>query len=195
MNKNEIIETIFKSEEYNNLLLKLVEQPDLYLEDFKQDLMLILLEMESEFIEDLWNTNRMKFYITRIITNQIYSRSSPFYKTYKKMNREVFVVSGQENYESDFLEKFEEQIDDDFIEDFTDGNILTFINKNSLLTWYETNILSIYYKLGEYSKTEGNISLRTMEKEYGIHYVSLHLTIKSAIDKVKAFIENQIKNN
>lgn len=199
MNKNEIIETIFKSEEYDDLLSKLIERTDLYLEDFKQDLMLILLEKNSKLIEELWNENKMRFYIIRIVTNQIYSSSSPFYNDYKKYYRELIQTTDDNNYYSDYLNNFSETIDNDNtfeeIDEVIDNNILTFINKNSILTWYETNILSIYYKLGEYKDVKQKVSLRTMEKEYGIHYVSLHLTIKESVDKIKSYVENKMKNN
>ena len=51
--KNEVITEIFNSQEYEELLLKLVERAHLYKDDFKQELMIMLLEKEDDFIVDL----------------------------------------------------------------------------------------------------------------------------------------------
>lgn len=51
-------------------------------EDFFQDLCLLLLEHPK--LEDAHNNNKMNAFISAICTRQLFSRTSPFYKAYRK---------------------------------------------------------------------------------------------------------------
>ena len=55
-----------------------------YPDDLAQEIYLILLEYDKEKIEDIYNKNQINFFISRIITNQAFSKNSPFYLNYKK---------------------------------------------------------------------------------------------------------------
>lgn len=61
-----------------------------YPDDLAQEIYLILLEYDKEKIEDIYNKNQINFFISRIITNQAFSKNSPFYLNYKKwdLNKE-----------------------------------------------------------------------------------------------------------
>ncbi|MBS7331992.1 MAG: hypothetical protein KIG88_00150 [Weeksellaceae bacterium] len=55
-----------------------------YPDDLAQEIYLILLEYDKDKIEDIYNKNQINFFISRIITNQAFSKNSPFYLNYKK---------------------------------------------------------------------------------------------------------------
>ena len=57
-----------------------------YQEDFFQDLVLILLEYDNEKLNDAHLNNHFNALVTRIIINNIYSKTSPFYKAYIKQS-------------------------------------------------------------------------------------------------------------
>lgn len=61
-----------------------------YPDDLAQEIYLILLEYDKDKIEDIYNKNQINFFISRIITNQAFSKNSPFYLNYKKwdLNKE-----------------------------------------------------------------------------------------------------------
>lgn len=184
MTKNEIVTEIFESAEYDLIFDKLMNKKfkDLYKEDFKQELGLILLEMKDNLIIDLYKNNRLKFYVVRICLNQINSSTSPFYKKFRKESLE------KTNHNLVYCHNYLDNVTDNDTDDFRwlklDNNILKYLQSNNILTWYELNILSIYYRLGEYSN-EIPQTYRSIEKEYGIAFASIFNTIKISIGKIK----------
>ena len=53
-------------------------------EDLIQDIALVVLEKPPEFISELYDKQQLKYYIARIIMNNLFSASSPYYCKYKK---------------------------------------------------------------------------------------------------------------
>lgn len=54
------------------------------LEDLAQDIYVDLMEKDSEVIEGLYKRGEIKFYISKMIINNVHSKSSPYYVRYKK---------------------------------------------------------------------------------------------------------------
>lgn len=54
------------------------------LKDLEQDLYLELLEKDEELIEYLYENDQLNFFLTKMVTNNINSKTSPFYYRYKK---------------------------------------------------------------------------------------------------------------
>lgn len=54
------------------------------LKDLAQDIYLQLLQMDNKKLNDLYCNNQLRYWITRIITNNIHSKTSPYYYQYKK---------------------------------------------------------------------------------------------------------------
>lgn len=54
------------------------------IEDLTQEIYLILLEYDTEKIEQMYINGQLNFFIVKIINNQYFSANSPFYKKYKK---------------------------------------------------------------------------------------------------------------
>lgn len=89
-----IIEKLYKDEYLDQLIQKLNWYEN---EDFKQELFLILLEQKEEKIIQLYKNNEIYAFINKIITNQTHSKTSPFYKQYRKQNKELFITSIEED--------------------------------------------------------------------------------------------------
>lgn len=81
MSKNEIIEELYRSKEFNDCINKM--EPEHLRDDLKAEVVLILLETEGAKIKALYERNELKYFTVRIILNLIQSRSSPFYKKYR----------------------------------------------------------------------------------------------------------------
>lgn len=80
---NEIITEIYNSGMLADLLRNMgVKGNDI--DDLTQEVYLILMEYDSNKIIELWDNKQMKFWLVRVITNQYFSKNSPFYKKYKK---------------------------------------------------------------------------------------------------------------
>lgn len=60
--------------------------PQTYKEDFIQDLWLIILEKPSELIVGLIQRNEFKFWLYKVIRQQINSTTSPYYTKYRKLS-------------------------------------------------------------------------------------------------------------
>ena len=52
--------------------------------DLIQDTYLILLEYDQDKLQQMEDNSQLKFFITKIITNNWFSKTSAFFKTYKK---------------------------------------------------------------------------------------------------------------
>lgn len=78
---NKIYEEVFYllDELFKNMCIK---QNDV--DDLKQEIMLIVMEYDKEKIIELYEKKQLKFFVVRIINNQYFSNSSPYYKKYKK---------------------------------------------------------------------------------------------------------------
>lgn len=84
LSKNEILEKEYNSikEICTNVLRT---NNDLYLlNDLVQEVCLILLTQEDESIQTIYERGYFKFYVARIITNQVFSNTSPFHKKYRQ---------------------------------------------------------------------------------------------------------------
>ena len=53
------------------------------LSDLCQDVNVILLTQLEETIQSLYETNQLRYFVARVVTNQVLSTSSPFHKTYR----------------------------------------------------------------------------------------------------------------
>lgn len=58
------------------------------LKDLAQDIYLQLLQMDNAKINELYFKKQLRFWVTRIITNNIHSKTSPYYYQYKKSQRQ-----------------------------------------------------------------------------------------------------------
>lgn len=57
------------------------------LKDLTQDIYLQLLQMRTDKLNYLYCKKQLRYWITRIITNNIHSKTSPYYYQYKKAQR------------------------------------------------------------------------------------------------------------
>ena len=84
MNKQEIIQEISKDKVVEEIVYNIGSKGDEDLKDLIQDIYINLLEKEDSLIETLYNTNQLKYFIIRMVVNNIHSKNSPYYTKYKK---------------------------------------------------------------------------------------------------------------
>lgn len=88
MTASQIVEELYNT----NLLTELCENIGVLpkdMDDFKQEIYLILLEYNQDKIIELYNKKQLKFFIVRIIQNQYHSKNSPFYMKYKRYSQKA----------------------------------------------------------------------------------------------------------
>ena len=54
------------------------------LKDLSQEIYLDLLSKDEEKIVSLYETNQIRFFVVRMVSNNLFSKNSPFYQTFKK---------------------------------------------------------------------------------------------------------------
>ena len=84
MDKYKIIEEISKQKVVEEIVYNIGSKDDEDLKDLIQDIYINLLEKEDSLIETLYNTNQLKYFIIRMVVNNIHSKNSPYYTKYKK---------------------------------------------------------------------------------------------------------------
>ena len=80
----------------------LANNRDLHLiDDLVQDISLILLSQMEETIQSLYETNQIRFFIARIVANQVFSNSSPFHFTYRLREPKNNLISDEYDSKAD----------------------------------------------------------------------------------------------
>ena len=84
MDKYKIIDEISKQKVVEEIVYNIGNKGDEDLKDLIQDIYINLLEKEDNLIETLYATNQLKYFIIRMVVNNIHSKNSPYYTKYKK---------------------------------------------------------------------------------------------------------------
>lgn len=78
-----IVSKIYASGVLDELLKNMgVKENDF--DDLKQELAIILLEYNQDKLKEMYDKKQIKFFLVRVIQFQYFSKTSPFYKKYKK---------------------------------------------------------------------------------------------------------------
>ena len=73
------------------------------LDDLVQDISLILLSQMEETIQSLHETNQLRYFVARVVTNQVLSTSSPFHNTYRLREPKNPLISSEYDYTADVV--------------------------------------------------------------------------------------------
>ena len=80
MTVNAIIEKLYKSNDLDNCIRKMV-RPD-HQADFKHELILLLYDKPQSLILSLYNTSGLTYYVVRIILNLVNQKRNVYHRTY-----------------------------------------------------------------------------------------------------------------
>ena len=86
MTKNEVVEKLAKERLVEQICSNIAKSADCddTLKDLSQEIYLDLLSKDEEKIVNLYETNQIRFFVVRMVTNNLFSKNSPFYQTFKK---------------------------------------------------------------------------------------------------------------
>ena len=87
--KRKVVETMVQ-----NIARRSVATPEL--QDLSQMVYLVILEYDTDKIEDLYLNDELGFFIARIIINQYRSNTSPFFYQLKKFNSNAAPLEGHD---------------------------------------------------------------------------------------------------
>lgn len=80
---NQIMTEVYEKKIVRNILDNMkISQTDI--DDLEQEIYMILLDYKKDKIIDMYNKKQLNFFIVGVIKRQYNSKTSPFYKKYKK---------------------------------------------------------------------------------------------------------------
>lgn len=79
-----IIEKIAKDKIIEQIIRNVTKNHSEDYNDLAQDLYSVLLEKDCDLIEEIYEKGQLNYYITRLVINNINSKTSRFYYTYRK---------------------------------------------------------------------------------------------------------------
>ena len=96
LSKNKFVEKLVK------YYMKYVSKQEIYsrkdyFEDFSQDIYIQLFTMDNKFLEYLYTSNELEYYIRRIIKNNLFVKNSKFYSTYLKHTENLTELTENHN--------------------------------------------------------------------------------------------------
>jgi len=165
--KNQVIEQLFISKNFNDCLIKM--EPDHLRDDLKAEVILIVCELPSEKILGLHERNELEFYTVRIILNLIKSSTSPFAKKYRQNTIEL----SMKDHPVIDINEIHDRADREQKEDMIIGQIEN-------LHWYKSEMVKLYMRLGNY---------RAIEAETRIPFGSCYKSIKQSFAELKAAVK------
>ena len=84
MTKNEIISIIAKERLVETAVTNIAKTNSDTLKDLSQEIYLDLLSKDEEKIVNLYETNQIRFFVVRMVTNNLFSKNSPYYQVFRK---------------------------------------------------------------------------------------------------------------
>lgn len=179
--KNQIIEELYQSKEFNECIGKM--QPQHLRDDLRSEVMLVLLETDETKLRGMYERGELRFYTVRVILNLSNSKTSTFFKKYKQFSDLIFpgeiswdrVVSEAKNPDEE-----NEAINNREIRELKEQRAEAVIET---LPWYDREIINLYRQLGSYRKIEEVTYIEAMGK--GIPWQSCYSTVKKAIKKIR----------
>lgn len=163
MNRQGIITELYNSADINNAIGKM--QPFELQDDLRQEVFMVLCEMEEARLFQMYSEGYLKYFIVRTILNMAKSDRSNFHKKFRQVYSEIPVSYEvtKEEYNEDVILRLEKGME--------------------VLHWYERELLSLYANNGK--------NLLAISRETKIPYRSLLKTIR----KARMLLKYKIRNN
>ena len=86
MGKQEIIEELARGKIVEEIIDNICKTNSVEMRDLAQDIYLSLLEKDEKRIQKLYDNQQLSFFIAKMVTNNYFSETSPFYTKYKKFS-------------------------------------------------------------------------------------------------------------
>lgn len=102
MDKYEIISNLASEQAVEQMIQNICHSDAPELNDLAQEIYLALLEYRDDRIIELYEAQQLRYFIVRIISNQYFSITSPFYMRYRRFLRNSDNINDYTNYGEDF---------------------------------------------------------------------------------------------
>ena len=89
-----MISVIAKERLVEEIVSNIAKSSDDLLNDLSQEIYLDLLQKDEDKIVKLYESNQMRYFITRMIINNLHSTNSPFWCKYKRFTQNMNEITG-----------------------------------------------------------------------------------------------------
>lgn len=165
MTREAVLTKLYSDESIDKAINKM--EPDHLREDLKQEIFLVLCEMDEEKLLNIYNKGHMNFFIVRTMLNMIKSKTSHFYFKFRNF------IEYNHTKEQPYIEYEEAQAID---LDKCFGKTRQELYERDMLLYYTYTFDKSALKLSEATK---------------IPYVTVLRTIKIAKCKVKSYLSQR----
>jgi len=155
-------------------------------DDLLHDTIVALYDSDKEKIEKLIDKKELIFWIARIMVNQYHSKTSPFYKKYRKyykiMDERFVLGTWQDQYINNTPDRLHRIIEEDGVKlkKQMEKDIERINKRLKEIHWFDSECFRIYTMTG--------MSLNQFSKQCGINRNTLY----KSIVKVKKILKNEI---
>ena len=155
-------------------------------DDLLHDTIVALYDSDKEKIEKLIDKKEPIFWIARIMVNQYHSKTSPFYKKYRKyykiMDERFVLGTWQDQYINNTPDRLHRIIEEDGVKlkKQMEKDIERINKRLKEIHWFDSECFRIYTMTG--------MSLNQFSKQCGINRNTLY----KSIVKVKKILKNEI---
>lgn len=94
MTKNEVVNILAKERMVETIVSNIAKSSDDLLNDLVQEIYLDLLQKDDEKIVKLYESNQIRYFITRIVINNIHSKNSPYWCKIKSFTHNMNEIIG-----------------------------------------------------------------------------------------------------
>ena len=94
MTKNEVVNIIAKERMVETIVSNIAKSSDDLLNDLIQEIYLDLLQKDEDKIVKLYQSNQIRYFITRIVINNIHSKNSPYWCRIKGFTHNMNEITG-----------------------------------------------------------------------------------------------------
>lgn len=161
MIKHDVLKELSENKEYVNICKKILNGNSLY-KDLYQDVMVIFIEYDDVKLNQLNNTNELRYLYVRILCNHVHSNSSPFHKKYRSHIDEKEYKAFLQTEANSESERYKVA---DIAKNIVDKQY-----------WFNKELFNLYIEKG---------SIREIEKETGIPRSTLHRILDETKQKIK----------
>jgi hypothetical protein len=162
--KSHIIEQLYADKDIAQAIGKM--QPVDLQDDLRQEMFMVLCEMDEKKLMDMHEKGFLKFYLVRTMLSMIKSDRSTFFNKFRKQ-----------------VEEWSVQYDSKEDEPYPIDEMIYKLNKSmDILHWYVKEIFKLY--------SESGMNIMELSRNTKIPYRSLSLTIK----KVKTYLYYKVRN-
>lgn len=188
--RNKIISELYSSKDFNDCINKM--EPEHLRADLKQEIILSLIEKPDELICSLAARGELKYYVVRMILNQVISNSSSFTKRYRTVT-ECFNNDRILHIPDTLINgRIQKEMREEPVymvlkrlQPLAYQTIPTYIDDlMPMMGWYDQYMMSLYMKLS---------SFRKMEVETRIPWESCYYTVRKSIAAIRKEVLHEVK--